>query len=113
MTAVQYSLLVSIIFALVAILQIVRAVTGLPVTVGQTSIPVWASWIACAVAVVLAWLGYSASRSQAPGLDPDRGCGEPARCTGGDNHILIGGHHRLAVAARLVNDSSGEIPANL
>jgi hypothetical protein len=63
MTAVQYSLLVSVIFALVAILQIVRAITGLAVTVGRTSIPVWASWIVGAVAIILAWLGYAASHS--------------------------------------------------
>jgi hypothetical protein len=62
MTASQYSLVVALIFACVAVLQIVRAVTGLPVTVGQTSIPIWASWLACGVAIILAWLGYSASR---------------------------------------------------
>ena len=49
----QHSLLVAIIVALVAILQIVRAVRGLPVTIGQASIPIWASWVACAVAIVL------------------------------------------------------------
>ena len=61
MTAAGYSLLAAVVFSLVAILQIVRAVMMLPVTVGQTSIPVWASWVACAVAIVLAWLGFSAS----------------------------------------------------
>jgi hypothetical protein len=61
MTASQYSLLAASIFGLVAILQIVRAVTGLTVTIERTSIPVWASWLAGAVAVLLAWLGYSAS----------------------------------------------------
>ena len=30
-----------------------------------------------------------------------------------DDHTLIGGHHRLAVAAASVKDCSGEIPANL
>ena len=30
-----------------------------------------------------------------------------------DDHILIGGHHRLAVAASLGKECSGEIPANL
>jgi hypothetical protein len=62
MTATQYSLLVALIFALAAVLQIVRAVTGLPITVGQTSIPIWASWLACGVAIILAWLGYAASK---------------------------------------------------
>jgi hypothetical protein len=62
MTATQYSLLAALIFALVAVLQIVRAVMGLPISVGQTSIPIWASWVAGGVAFILAWLGYSASR---------------------------------------------------
>jgi hypothetical protein len=61
MTAAQYALLAGSIFALVAILQIIRAVMRLPVTIGQTSIPVWASWVACGVAAVLAWLGLVAS----------------------------------------------------
>ena len=62
MTAGNYSLLVALIFALVAILQLVRAVAGLPITIGQTSIPIWVSWVACGVAIILAWLGYSASQ---------------------------------------------------
>ena len=63
MTANQYSLLAALIFALAAILQIVRAAANVPVTVGQTSIPIWVSWVACVVAIILAWLGYSASQS--------------------------------------------------
>ena len=62
MTATQYSLLAALIFAVVAVLQVARAVLGLPVTIGQTSIPIWGSWIAGGVTFVLAWLGYSASR---------------------------------------------------
>jgi hypothetical protein len=61
MTAAHFSLLAATIFGLVAIAQIVRASMRLPITIGRTSIPVWASWVACAVAVILAWLGYSAS----------------------------------------------------
>ena len=63
MTAAQYSLLAALVFALVAILQLVRAVAGVPITAGQTSIPIWVGWVACIVAIILAWLGYSASRS--------------------------------------------------
>jgi len=61
MTASQYSLLAASIFGLVAILQIGRAATGLTVTIRRTSIPIWVSWLAGAVAALLAWLGYSAS----------------------------------------------------
>jgi hypothetical protein len=63
MTAANYSLLVALIFALVAALQITRAIRRLPVTIGQTSVPIWVSWVACGVAVILAWLGYAASQS--------------------------------------------------
>jgi hypothetical protein len=62
MTAGHYSLLVASIFALAAILQLVRAVKGLPITIGQTLIPIWASWVACGVAIILACLGYAASQ---------------------------------------------------
>jgi protein-S-isoprenylcysteine O-methyltransferase Ste14 len=65
MSAKDYSRLAAIIFAIVALLQLVRAVSGLPVTVGgTTSIPLWASWVACVVATVLAWAGFNASRER-------------------------------------------------
>jgi hypothetical protein len=64
MTAKSFSLLAAIIFAIVAVLQFARAVSGLTIALGTTlSIPVWASWIACVVAAVLAWLGFNASRT--------------------------------------------------
>jgi hypothetical protein len=45
MTAKSYSRLAALIFAVVAVLQLIRAVSGWPVTVGATtSIPLWASW---------------------------------------------------------------------
>ena len=65
MIAKNYSRLAALIFAIVAVLQLARAVSGLPVTVGTTiSIPVWASWIACIIAAGLAWLGFDASRAR-------------------------------------------------
>ena len=64
MTAKNFSRLAALIFAIVAILQLARAVGGLPVTVGTTiSIPLWASWIACVITAGLAWLGFDASRA--------------------------------------------------
>jgi hypothetical protein len=61
MAAAQYSLLATLIFALVAVLQFIRAFTGLPITIGRASIPIWASWVAGVVAIILVWLGYTAS----------------------------------------------------
>jgi hypothetical protein len=64
MTAKNFSLLAAAIFAIVAVLQFARAVSGAPISIGSTiSIPVWASWIACIIAAALAWLGFSASRT--------------------------------------------------
>ena len=64
MTSRNYARLAALIFAIVAVLQLARAVTGLPVTVGaSTSIPLWASWVACIITAGLAWLGYKASQA--------------------------------------------------
>jgi hypothetical protein len=60
MTASYYSLLAASIFALVAALQFVRAIGGVPVIIGRTAIPVWASWVAFGIAVILSWLGFVA-----------------------------------------------------
>jgi len=63
----RYSLIAAVIFAVIAVLQLARAVLGWPVAVttpwGTMMIPLWPNWIACAVAIFLAWLGYNASRS--------------------------------------------------
>ena len=63
----RYALIVAIVFAAIAVLQLARAVLGWPVAMttpwGNSEIPVWLSWIACAAAILLAWFGYTASRS--------------------------------------------------
>jgi hypothetical protein len=61
MTAENYSRLAGAIFALVAALQLLRALAGWPVTVGDTAVPLWASWVAFVVAGGLAWLGFTSS----------------------------------------------------
>ena len=48
------------IFAFVAILQLLRALAGWPVTIGRTPIPVWVSCVAFVIAGVLAWIGITA-----------------------------------------------------
>src|SRR5262245_47733353 len=50
-------------FALIALLQLVRAIDGWPVTVGGVELPVWPSWVAAGVAAVLTWFGYRATRA--------------------------------------------------
>ena len=62
MTAKSYSLLTAAIFAIIAVLQLARALIGFQVIVGTHTMPVWPSWIAFLVAGTLAWLGFSAAR---------------------------------------------------
>jgi len=67
MTARSYTLIAGMIFAIIAILQLIRAVLGWPIMVdtawGPVSVPLWPNWVAFAAFALLAWLGYMASRS--------------------------------------------------
>ena len=67
MTAEGYATLAAVVFAIIAIVQLLRAALGWSITVGvsgsSVSIPVWLSWIAFVVLALLAWLGFAASRS--------------------------------------------------
>ena len=62
MTLVGYAFLSSMIFAIVAALQLIRAIGGWPITINTVNIPVAASWIAFLVTAVLSYLGFSAAR---------------------------------------------------
>ena len=62
MSATSYARLAAAIFAIIAVLQFVRAIAGWPATVGGVEMPVWPSWVAFVVTAVLAWFGFSASR---------------------------------------------------
>jgi hypothetical protein len=63
MSATNYARLAAAIFAIIAVLQLARAVAGWPVTFAGAEIPVWPSWVAFVVAGGLAWLGFRASRA--------------------------------------------------
>ena len=64
MTERTYTRLAAAIFALIAILQLTRAVGAWPpIMVGTTVMPEWPSWAACVIAAGLAWLGFRASRA--------------------------------------------------
>jgi hypothetical protein len=63
MNARSYSRLAALIFAIIAVVQFIRAAGGWQIVVnGTTSVPVWLSWIACVVIAGLAWVGFDASR---------------------------------------------------
>ena len=60
MTAKTFSSIAAVIFTIVALLQLTRAVAGWDVVIGTTTVPMWPSWIAGLVAATLAWLGFTA-----------------------------------------------------
>ena len=49
------------IFALIALLQLLRIVMGWSVTLNGGDVPLWASWIAVAVAGALSLIGFRAA----------------------------------------------------
>ena len=57
---IAFARLAGAIFAIVAALQLLRALSGWPIIVGRTEIPLWASWVACVIAGLLAWFGLTA-----------------------------------------------------
>ena len=61
MDAKSYSRIAAIIFAVIATLQLVRALAGWELTLNGGSVPLWASWLASVVAGALAFVGLTAS----------------------------------------------------
>jgi cytochrome c biogenesis protein CcdA len=61
MSAKSYCTLAAAVFALIALLQLTRAVLGWPITVSGHVVPLWASWIAVVVAAVLSAIGWRAA----------------------------------------------------
>ena len=57
MDAKSYSRVAAIIFAIIAVLQLVRAFSGWDITLNGATIPLWASWVASVVAGALACVG--------------------------------------------------------
>jgi hypothetical protein len=54
--------LAAAIFALIALLQLIRIVMGWSVTFNGIDVPFWASWIAVVVAATLSFVGFRATR---------------------------------------------------
>jgi hypothetical protein len=57
MDAKSYSRVATIIFAIIALLQLFRALSGWDITINGASIPLWASWLGAVVAGALAFVG--------------------------------------------------------
>jgi len=60
----SYRTISGIVFGLVALLHGVRAALQMPLLVGSTSIPVWVSWVAVAVAGALCVWAFRSSGEQ-------------------------------------------------
>jgi hypothetical protein len=60
MTARNFSLTAGIIFAVIALVQLARAVFGWPVTIDTYAVPLWFSWVAFVVAAGLSYFGWKA-----------------------------------------------------
>jgi hypothetical protein len=59
-----FSVTAGVIFALVALVHLVRIYFGWPIAISSWSVPMWASWLALIVAAGLAYFGLSAARRQ-------------------------------------------------
>jgi hypothetical protein len=60
MTTQGFSRLAAAVFAIGALAQLGRALTGFNMMAGSMMVPVWASWIAAIVLALLAWAGLMA-----------------------------------------------------
>src|SRR5258708_7378767 len=61
MTIRTFCMLAAAIFALIALLQLIRIVMGWSVTLNGVDVPFWASWIAVTVAGALSFVGFRAA----------------------------------------------------
>jgi len=61
MTIRTFCTLAAAIFALIALLQLIRIVMGWSVTLNGVDVPFWASWIAVTVASALSFVGFHAA----------------------------------------------------
>ena len=58
----NYSRLAALIFALIAIVQLLRVLFAWEVTLDGVPIPLFVSGMACFIAAAMAWLGFTSSR---------------------------------------------------
>ena len=62
MTAQKFCLVAAAVFAVIALLQLLRAISGFEIAAGGEILPIWPSWIAALLAGFLAYLGFTAGR---------------------------------------------------
>jgi hypothetical protein len=60
MTPRNFSFIAAIIFAVIALVQLARAIFGWPVMIDTYAVPLWLSWVAFIVAGGLSYFGWKA-----------------------------------------------------
>ena len=60
MTLRNFSLTAAIVFAIIALVQLARAIFGWPVTIDTYAVPLWFSWVTFIVAGGLSYFGWKA-----------------------------------------------------
>lgn len=63
MSPARFARLAAVIFALIGLVQLVRAVLGWSVVIEGVDIPIWLSWIIVVAAAILAWLGFRSTQA--------------------------------------------------
>ena len=53
-----YFIIASIIFGIVAILHLLRAINDLPLIIGIWEAPIWLSWVAFIIAGLMSYFGF-------------------------------------------------------
>jgi hypothetical protein len=61
MTAKTYTLALAILLTVLAFLHFARATLRLPIQINGVGIPIWVSWAACGLLLLVALLGYYVS----------------------------------------------------
>jgi hypothetical protein len=62
MNSKTFALVAGVIFALVALLHLLRIVLGWPAVIGGWAVPMWLSWVALVVSAALAYFGLKLAR---------------------------------------------------
>ncbi len=90
MTIRTFCTLAAAIFALIALLQLIRIVMGWSVTLNGVDVPFWASWIAVTVAGALSFVGFRAQLKA--------GRARPGRSVAGQrSHFPTRGHRAVVL----------------
>lgn len=58
----SFSTVVGVVFSLIGLLHLLRAIYGWEAVIGGWAVPFWASWVALVVALYLAYTSFSLAR---------------------------------------------------